>query len=106
MTKVSALSCRTLAINRPFITGAVFAPESTSSSEEIRTRLLGTYPSSGAESQAQIEEVVDKLMELYPDIPALGSPYNTGNETFGLSSQYKRLGSLCTHAIVILSCLN
>ncbi|KAF7416152.1 hypothetical protein PC9H_002415 [Pleurotus ostreatus] len=74
--------------------GAVFAPESTSSSEEIRARLLGTYPSSGAESQAQIEEVVDKLMELYPDIPALGSPYNTGNETFGLSSQYKRLGSL------------
>ncbi|KAG9225691.1 hypothetical protein CCMSSC00406_0007548 [Pleurotus cornucopiae] len=45
-------------------------------------------------TEAQIEEVVDKLMELYPDIPALGSPYNTGNETFGLSSQYKRLGSL------------
>ncbi|KAF4583827.1 hypothetical protein EYR40_002322 [Pleurotus pulmonarius] len=74
--------------------GSVFAPEHTSSSEEIRARLIATYLSSAAVSQAQVEEVVDKLMEIYPDIPALGSPYNTGNETFGLSSQYKRLGSL------------
>ncbi|KAF4588088.1 hypothetical protein EYR38_010053 [Pleurotus pulmonarius] len=74
--------------------GSVFAPEYTSSSEEIRARLIATYLSSAAVSQAQVEEVVDKLMEIYPDIPALGSPYNTGNETFGLSSQYKRLGSL------------
>ncbi len=84
----------------------MFAPESTSSSEEIRARLLGTYPSSGAESQAQIEEVVDKLMELYPDNPALGSPYNTGNETFGLSSQYKRLGSLRAYVSLVSLCLN
>ena len=36
------------------------------------------------------EEDVARLLELYPDVPALGSPYGTGNETFGLSSQYKR----------------
>ncbi|KAJ7850274.1 extracellular triacylglycerol lipase precursor [Mycena olivaceomarginata] len=39
---------------------------------------------------------------LYPDIPSLGSPFNTGNETFGLNSQYKRaaaiLGDLWFHS--------
>ncbi|KAF8918303.1 Alpha/Beta hydrolase protein [Mucidula mucida] len=40
------------------------------------------------------DEVVDKLFELYPDDPALGSPYNTGNETFGLSKTFKRMAAL------------
>ncbi|KAF8145657.1 Alpha/Beta hydrolase protein [Mycena galopus ATCC 62051] len=30
------------------------------------------------------------LLELYPDIPPLGSPFGTGNDTLGLSSQFKR----------------
>lgn len=42
---------------------------------------------------SELDEVADRLLELYPDIPALGSPYNTGNETFGLSTQYKRAAS-------------
>ncbi|KAJ1307763.1 hypothetical protein OPQ81_001850 [Rhizoctonia solani] len=29
------------------------------------------------------------MCALYPDIPAAGSPYNTGNETFGRSDNYK-----------------
>ncbi len=33
-------------------------------------------------------------MQLYPDNPALGSPFGTGNETFGFSSQYKRAAAL------------
>ncbi len=40
------------------------------------------------------EQVVDRLFELYPDDPALGSPYNTGNETFGLANSFKRMASL------------
>ncbi len=40
------------------------------------------------------DKVVDRLFELYPDDPALGSPYNTGNETFGLSKSFKRMASL------------
>ncbi|KAF9017699.1 alpha/beta-hydrolase [Hymenopellis radicata] len=39
-------------------------------------------------------KVVDRLFELYPDDPALGSPYNTGNETFGLAKSFKRMASL------------
>ncbi|KAF8991038.1 extracellular triacylglycerol lipase precursor [Hymenopellis radicata] len=40
------------------------------------------------------DDVVDRLFELYPDDPALGSPYNTGNETFGLSKTFKRMAAL------------
>lgn len=31
-----------------------------------------------------------ELLRLYPDDPALGSPFGTGNETFGAGAQYKR----------------
>ncbi|KAG8693637.1 hypothetical protein FRC09_010384 [Ceratobasidium sp. 395] len=33
------------------------------------------------------------LLPLYPDVPAMGSPYNTGNEMFGRERQYKRAAS-------------
>ncbi|ORX34448.1 Alpha/Beta hydrolase protein [Kockovaella imperatae] len=35
-----------------------------------------------------------RLLELYPNIPALGSPYGTGNDTFGLDPEYKRVASI------------
>ncbi|KAJ7215194.1 triacylglycerol lipase [Mycena rebaudengoi] len=31
---------------------------------------------------------------LYPDVPALGSPFGTGNETWGFNSEYKRAAAL------------
>lgn len=34
------------------------------------------------------------MMQLYPDIPALGSPFGTGNETFGLSATWKRAAAI------------
>lgn len=37
---------------------------------------------------------IDELLRLYPDDPAVGSPYNTGNDTFGLDAQFKRIASL------------
>ncbi|KAG9085830.1 hypothetical protein FRC06_003434 [Ceratobasidium sp. 370] len=36
---------------------------------------------------------VQALLKFYPTDPAAGSPYGTGNETFGLAAQYKRLSS-------------
>ena len=38
--------------------------------------------------------ISNALLELYPDDPALGCPFGTGNETFGLSSQYKRSAAM------------
>ncbi|QRV90083.1 carbohydrate esterase family 10 protein [Ceratobasidium sp. AG-Ba] len=33
------------------------------------------------------------LLPLYPDVPSLGSPYNTGSEMFGREREYKRAAS-------------
>jgi acetylcholinesterase len=46
--------------------------------------------------EASLQDAVSTLLELYPDNPALGSPYNTGSETFGFDSNYKRVTSLST----------
>ncbi|KAL0065244.1 hypothetical protein AAF712_007755 [Marasmius tenuissimus] len=41
-----------------------------------------------------LNDTIDRILDWYPDIPALGSPYNTGNETFGLPRGYKRWTSI------------
>ncbi|KAJ7754206.1 Alpha/Beta hydrolase protein [Mycena maculata] len=43
---------------------------------------------------ASLTWAAEKILELYPNNPALGSPYGTGNETFGLNSQFKRLAAI------------
>ncbi|KAG9124350.1 hypothetical protein FRC07_011949 [Ceratobasidium sp. 392] len=40
------------------------------------------------------ETAVRELLKYYPDDPAAGSPYGTGNETFGQGAQYKRYASI------------
>ncbi|KAJ3785391.1 hypothetical protein GGU10DRAFT_234534, partial [Lentinula aff. detonsa] len=45
-------------------------------------------------SIGQLENAVTHLLDLYSDIPALGSPFNTENNTFGLSPGYKRISAL------------
>ncbi|KAL1727187.1 Alpha/Beta hydrolase protein [Schizophyllum commune] len=37
---------------------------------------------------------ISKVVSLYPEDPFVGSPYGTGNETFGLHPGYKRIASL------------
>ena len=39
-------------------------------------------------------QVIGGILELYPDVPALGSPFGTGNETFGLNSEFKRASAI------------
>ncbi|CAE6364370.1 unnamed protein product [Rhizoctonia solani] len=38
--------------------------------------------------------IVDQLLNYYPEDPGAGSPYNTGNNTFGKAAQYKRAASV------------
>ncbi|KAK0447172.1 extracellular triacylglycerol lipase precursor [Armillaria borealis] len=40
------------------------------------------------------DAILDRLLELYPDDPSLGSPYGTGNETFGHPVGWKRVASM------------
>jgi hypothetical protein len=37
---------------------------------------------------------VNQLLKYYPSDPSAGSPYNTGNDTFGKAAQYKRAASI------------
>jgi len=37
---------------------------------------------------------VDKVMSLYPDDPSAGSPFGTGNQTFGTGPGYKRTSAI------------
>ncbi|KAF7300782.1 Carboxylic ester hydrolase [Mycena kentingensis (nom. inval.)] len=41
-------------------------------------------------SPKRLNASLDEMFVLYPDDPAQGSPFGTGDETFGLSPEYKR----------------
>ncbi|KAL1695336.1 Alpha/Beta hydrolase protein [Schizophyllum commune] len=75
--------------------GTRFTPTFVKNEQEVRVVLgaMETPPLDGYNS-IQLDKHVSKILELYPNDPSLGSPYNTGNETFGLSAQYKRLASI------------
>ena len=38
---------------------------------------------------------IDSVISLYPDDPSAGSPYGTGNQTFGRGPVWKRAASIC-----------
>ncbi|GAA6011519.1 hypothetical protein JCM8202_004057 [Rhodotorula sphaerocarpa] len=40
-----------------------------------------------------VEELIEPILAFYPPDPKVGSPFFTGPETFGLSTNYKRLSS-------------
>jgi hypothetical protein len=69
------------------------------STEKIKTWMMSNYTSTPAQSH-QLEIAVDKMLKLYEDNPALGSPYNTGNKTFGLGKEYKRYASIGKYELI------
>ena len=48
------------------------------------------YPTRDGNVPANVQTTVEQLLELYSEDPAQGSPFGTGNETFGLSPAFKR----------------
>lgn len=40
-----------------------------------------------------MEDILEPILNWYPADPSFGSPFQTGNETFGLSRTYKRLSA-------------
>ncbi|KAJ3864667.1 extracellular triacylglycerol lipase precursor [Lentinula novae-zelandiae] len=77
--------------------GTSFIPPTVNYTTELIMDLLVTNfspPAVPSVSETQLENATMRLLELYPDVPALGSPFNTGNDTFGLSSGYKRVAAL------------
>ncbi|RXK40883.1 hypothetical protein M231_01731 [Tremella mesenterica] len=43
--------------------------------------------------------ILQDLLQVYPDDPSLGSPYGTGNETFGLAPEFKQIASIFGDAL-------
>ncbi|KAK0194672.1 Alpha/Beta hydrolase protein [Armillaria mellea] len=73
----------------PFISGTNLDEAYTD--EDIKDYMATTYsPFPPTISDA----ILERFLELYPDDPSLGSPYGTGNETFGLPSGYKRVAAM------------
>lgn len=73
--------------------GALFTPQTTDSTAEIEDALTAMFIPSVV-SPEKLAATIANALTLYPDIPALGSPFGTGNVTFGLSSQYKRYAAI------------
>ncbi|THV00777.1 extracellular triacylglycerol lipase precursor [Dendrothele bispora CBS 962.96] len=85
----------------PFIAGAnqdegtLFANNFTYTTELLETVLKANYSPPLVPAQ-MLDSSITRLLELYPDVPALGSPFNTGNETFGKIPGFKRAAALFT----------
>ncbi|KAI0284362.1 extracellular triacylglycerol lipase precursor [Russula aff. rugulosa BPL654] len=68
--------------------GTMFLPKNFRA-EDIEVWLNANYTPSPLGPGA-LTSGLDKVTSLYPDDPSAGSPFNTGNETFGTGSGYKR----------------
>ncbi|KAG6834989.1 hypothetical protein H0H93_005872, partial [Arthromyces matolae] len=71
----------------------LFTSRTINSEAEVRAAIVANFTPTVVSTQT-LTNIADKLLQLYPDIPALGSPFNTGNETFGLSSVYKQTAAI------------
>uniref|UniRef100_A0A8H7XNH5 Carboxylic ester hydrolase n=1 Tax=Psilocybe cubensis TaxID=181762 RepID=A0A8H7XNH5_PSICU len=69
--------------------GTFFIDQHVNSTEQISKQLTDLCKPALL-GEKLLNNAMKQILRLYPDIPALGSPFNTGNQTFGLSSQYKR----------------
>ncbi|KAJ7491156.1 esterase 1 [Mycena latifolia] len=93
LSQVTPLSPLPVMIGSNKDEGTLFVPQDTNSSDTIRNYII--VPSTPSpEGQAALEAAADRILELYPDDPSLGSPFGTGNETFGVGSQYKRFAAV------------
>jgi acetylcholinesterase len=61
--------------------------------EDIETWLNANYTPSPSGPQA-LRAGLDELISLYPNDPSVGSPFGTGNETFGTGPGFKRAAAI------------
>src|ERR1700742_4161108 len=82
--------------NKPMfilVSGTLFISQSINSTQQIHDAIVSMVSPNLLPNT--LENATQQILQLYPDDPALGSPYGTGNDTFGLSSQYKRWAAIC-----------
>ena len=75
--------------------GTAFTPQAVTTDTQIRTFLTrAALPFQQGDPSPEFQAALDELLEIYPEDATVGSPYGTGNNTFGLSPEYKRLASI------------
>jgi acetylcholinesterase len=75
------------------LSGTAFISENISSTKQIYDFLIANF-SSSIVNPLDLEAAAKKILQLYPNNPALGSPFDTGIQTFNLSSQFKRASAI------------
>ncbi|CDO72172.1 hypothetical protein BN946_scf184970.g24 [Trametes cinnabarina] len=85
----------------PFISGSnldegtQFVSTSLSTTDQLSQFLVNFIdPAETGSTPSAVDAAVMRLLQLYPDDPAQGSPYGSGNNTFGLGSEYKRAAAI------------
>ncbi|KAL0945889.1 hypothetical protein HGRIS_012174 [Hohenbuehelia grisea] len=73
--------------------GTGFTPKGVQSTAGIKSLIVANFTPSPLGPDV-LSQTADAFLIAYPDDPASGSPFNTGNNTFGHSSQYKRAATL------------
>jgi len=74
--------------------GTIFIPQIPLSTSAIRADLIANFtPSAVGRGTPLLDSTVDQLLQLYPDDPALGSPFNTGDNDFGVPG-FKRSAAI------------
>ncbi|KAL5534974.1 hypothetical protein ACEPAF_3065 [Sanghuangporus sanghuang] len=77
--------------------GTTFVPTATESTAQIQQAAFAATSPSPVSSEEQAS-VINTILQMYPDDPALGSAFGTGNEIFGLSAHIKRAAAILCKA--------
>ncbi|GFZ48709.1 hypothetical protein JCM24511_06458 [Saitozyma sp. JCM 24511] len=83
---------------KPFLSGNVkdegtlFLYQNLTSSDDFTAYAAGLYNNDTA--------IVEQILQLYPDDPSLGSPFDTGNQTFGWTPENKPAAALFGDAVL------
>jgi len=90
--------------------GTIFTSRSFLTTADIGADIIANYsPLAPLVKPAVLRHAANTLLKLYPNIPALGSPFNTGNdsEKFGLPNGYKRAAAIVEfglpHLVILLT---
>ncbi|EEB98077.1 hypothetical protein MPER_02479 [Moniliophthora perniciosa FA553] len=73
--------------------GTILTPQSITGPDDTREGLFTLLAPSPAGDEA-LRNAIAELTNIYPDDPRFGSPYGTGNQTFGLDPEYKHYASI------------
>jgi acetylcholinesterase len=74
--------------------GTIFTSPNIASEQGVIDSIIANFTPPVGASVEQLTDVAEQLIQLYPNVPALGSPYNTSNDTFGLSAVYKQAAAI------------